>query len=272
MFSVIISVYNKENPSFFKLALESMINQILLPDEILIIEDGPLNDKLENVIKNFKTQYGKLTEISSVKLKQNLGLGLALKEGVANAKYEYIVRMDSDDISSNNRLSEMKRLIIENPDYHVYGAQIQEFDSITNNNLGIRKVKLNHEMIKKNMRITNPMNHVTIVARKESILQAGNYENFSYFEDYFLWAKMLSQGFKFINSPLILVHVRAGSEMVRRRKGLFYAKQEIKMQKYLLQKGITSPLMFSIVCLIRSGARILPSSIISILYRITRHY
>lgn len=271
MFSVIISVYIKEKPEFFELALQSIADQTLLPDELLIIEDGPLSFQLEEVIKKFKQENAHKFSIQNIKLITNVGLGLALKQGVLNAKNKFIVRMDSDDISSADRLFQMKELISRYPEYDVYGAQIQEFDSKTERILGIRKVPLFHDEIKKKMRIMNPMNHVTIVARRDSIIKAGNYEHFVFFEDYFLWAKMISQGFLFLNSPLVLVKVRAGKDMVKRRKGIYYARQELKMQFYLLRKGITNFILFIIVSIIRSLTRLFPGKLVYYLYKIIRN-
>ena len=55
-FSVLISCYNKDKPFFLKLALKSIWDdQSLKPNEIVIVEDGPLNDKLRFVIDEFSS-------------------------------------------------------------------------------------------------------------------------------------------------------------------------------------------------------------------------
>ena len=41
-YSVLMSLYKKEHPEYFRLALDSMINQTVKPDEIVLVEDGPL--------------------------------------------------------------------------------------------------------------------------------------------------------------------------------------------------------------------------------------
>ena len=99
--SVLISVYDKENPQYLKEAIASVINQTYKPKQIVIVKDGELTKKLDRIIYNYKNKFPELIDI--YKLEQNQGLGFALRFGIEKCKCDYIARMDSDDISKNYR-------------------------------------------------------------------------------------------------------------------------------------------------------------------------
>ena len=101
MFSVLQPVYYKEKASHLYAALQSIVNQTLLPDEVVLVKDGPLTEALECVIDNFKQEN--LMDVKTVVLEENVGLGLALQQGVLACKNSIIARMDSDDIALPNR-------------------------------------------------------------------------------------------------------------------------------------------------------------------------
>ena len=92
-YSVLMSLYKKEHPEYLRLALDSMINQTVKPDEIVLVEDGPLTDELYAVVEEYKDY------LTIVVNKTNLGLGLALNEGLKACRNELVARMDTDDIS-----------------------------------------------------------------------------------------------------------------------------------------------------------------------------
>ncbi|MBQ7029608.1 MAG: glycosyltransferase, partial [Thermoguttaceae bacterium] len=56
-YSVLFSLYKKENPAYLRLAFESMLKQTARPDEIVVVEDGPLTDELYAVVREYQTNY-----------------------------------------------------------------------------------------------------------------------------------------------------------------------------------------------------------------------
>src|SRR5690606_16724432 len=99
-FSVLMSVYTKDDPGFLKEALSSIWDkQKLKPNEIVIIKDGVLNEILDNVI----FEFSKNANTNIISLEENKGLGEALKIGLLNCKYNLIARMDADDVSVPER-------------------------------------------------------------------------------------------------------------------------------------------------------------------------
>ena len=60
-FSVLMSVYRKEEPSYLSDSLESiLVNQTCRPDELILVKDGPLTDELESVIERYQSLFSKI--------------------------------------------------------------------------------------------------------------------------------------------------------------------------------------------------------------------
>lgn len=219
-FSVLMSVYYKENPSWFKTALDSVINQTLQPNEIVLIEDGKLTDELYKVIEEYKNHYPNLFKI--IPLEKNSGLGEALRVGVLNCSNELIARMDTDDIARNDRFEKQIQFFQEHPNVDLVGSWISEFEDEPDKIISYRQLPIEHQEIYKFGQFRCPVNHMTVMYRKDAVLKAGNYQTFKNIEDYYLWGRMLKQGAVFANIPECLVNVRAGNSMLKRRANLTY--------------------------------------------------
>lgn len=219
-FSVLMSVYYKENPSWFKTALDSVINQTLQPNEIVLIEDGKLTDELYKVIEEYKNQYSNLFKI--IPLEKNSGLGEALRIGVLNCSNELIARMDTDDIARNDRFEKQIQFFQEHPNVDLVGSWISEFEDEPDKIISYRQLPTEHFDIYKFGQFRCPVNHMTVMYKKSAVLKAGNYQTFKNIEDYYLWGRMLKQGAVFANIPECLVNVRAGNSMLKRRANLTY--------------------------------------------------
>src|SRR5690625_3717442 len=100
-YSVLMSIYNKENPSYFKESIDSMLSQTLLPEQIVIVKDGPLTKELDAIVDQYDPSESKLFTI--VPLDENIGLGRALDVGLKHCRNELVARMDTDDISLPTR-------------------------------------------------------------------------------------------------------------------------------------------------------------------------
>ena len=123
-FSVLISVYYKEKPEYLKDAINSVFNQTLLPNEVILVEDGKLSDELYNTIKKLQEKYN---EIKTVCLKENQGLGPALNEGLKYCSYDIVARMDSDDICMPDRFKIQIDFMEKHPDIDIISGWIDEF-------------------------------------------------------------------------------------------------------------------------------------------------
>lgn len=265
LFSVLISVYKKEKAEYLKRALQSVINQTLKPTEIVIVKDGPLTKELDDCIEDFQKQNSKLFKILS--FKENRGLGLALRDGVKACKYEYIARMDSDDISKLDRFEKQFNYLQKHPETALLGTWITEFSKDENNPDTVTKLPCIHQTIIKFAKRRNPFRHVTVVLKKSAVIQSGNYRDFLWFEDYDLFVRILQKGYIAANIPECLVNVRADKDMFARRGGWQYLKQDCKFQKQLLKTKFICKTDFLINITIRCIVRLIPNKVRSYLYK-----
>lgn len=236
-FSVCTSVYKNDKPEFVRVALDSMlVNQSVKPSDIVLVQDGPVPAELQQVLQGYETQYADVMNV--IRLENNGGLGNALKLGVENAKYGICARMDSDDICMPDRFEKQLAYLEEHLDCDIVGGQITEFIDTPENVVGKRDVPCSNEEIYNYMKVRCALNHPTVMFKKESLLNAGNYIDWFWNEDYYMWIRMMEQGCVFANLPDVLVNMRSGLDQYGRRGGMKYFKSEAKLQYYMYSKGI----------------------------------
>jgi glycosyltransferase involved in cell wall biosynthesis len=193
--SVLMSVYQKESPSFLCECLDSLVAQTLTADEVVIVEDGPLGVELQNVIAAYSVRLG----IVSVRLAVNVGLGESLRAGLQWCQGEFVARMDSDDICVPQRFELQIDFLKRNPRVDVVSGVWAEFDQDPSKPHSLRCLPATGEALLHYAKYRNPINHVTAVFRRAAVLAAGSYEPFPGFEDYHLWARMLMLGYSLYN-------------------------------------------------------------------------
>lgn len=264
-FSVLMSVYKKEKAEYFKQALDSVLSQTLQPSEIVIVQDGQLTDELDALICDYTQKYEKLIRI--IPFSKNRGMGPALRDGVIACQYDYIARMDTDDIACVNRFEQQIEYLQQHPEIDILGSWITEFSKNQQYPDTLTKLPCNNEEVLKFAKKRNPFRHMTVIVRKKAVLDSGNYRDFLWFEDYDLWVRMLIRGCKGANLPLCLVNVRATNAMFNRRGGWQYLKQDLKFQKFLLDMEFITIKEFSINLTIRTIVRIVPNALRILIYK-----
>ncbi|MCM1224284.1 MAG: glycosyltransferase [Lachnospiraceae bacterium] len=245
-YSVLMSLYKKEHPEYLRLALDSMINQTVKPDEIVLVEDGPLTSDLYEVVKEYTEKYPELLHI--VVNKKNLGLGLALNIGLKACRNELIARMDTDDISKPDRCEKQLRFFSTHPTVTILGGQIEEFINSPNEIVGKRIVPQTDRELKEFMKKRCPFNHMTVMFKKSDVMKAGSYKDWFWNEDYYLWIRLALRNYKFANLGDTLVNARVGIDMYQRRGGDKYFKSEIGIQKLMLEKNMIGIPTFIMNC------------------------
>lgn len=234
-FSVITSVYKNDKPEYVRVALDSMlVHQSVNPDEIVLVQDGPVSEELEKLLSEYKDKYGET--IFVIVLQENKGLGNALMLGVENAKYDIIARMDSDDICAPDRFEKQLAYLESHPECDIVGGQITEFIDSPDNIVGRRVVPCENMEIYQYMRSRCALNHPTVMFKKKAVLDAGNYQDWFWNEDYYMWLRMMEQGCVFANLSDVLVNMRSGLDQYGRRGGLKYFKSEIGIKRLMLDK------------------------------------
>ncbi|MCP2033609.1 glycosyltransferase involved in cell wall biosynthesis [Planomicrobium sp. HSC-17F08] len=232
-FSVLMSVYKNDRDIYFDKALESvLIKQSLIPSELVIVQDGPLTKELEDIIKKYQKDFRE--KIKLIRLNKNLGLGEALRIGLNSCDFEYIARMDSDDISEYYRFEKQIKTLTSNAEVDLVGGNIAEFFEDIKEVKFIRKVPNSRNDIKKMAKRRNPINHVSVMFKKSAVLSAGSYQHMLFLEDYYLWVRMLDKKFNLINLNEVLVYVRTGESMFRRRSNFVYIKSWFQLQKSMV--------------------------------------
>lgn len=238
-FSVVMSVYRNDRPTFVQRAVESIYDlQTRKPDEVVIVVDGPVPEELTTTIKEISNRT--LGIFNVIWLPENKGLGNALRVGVENAKYDIIARMDSDDVSAPDRFEVQIAYMEANPDCDIVGGQITEFIDSESNIVGKREVPYRHDEILTWLKGRCPFNHVSVMMLRSRTIAVGNYMDWHFNEDYYLWIRMAEAGYHFANLPDTLVNVRVGKEMYARRGGWKYFKSEKGLQDYMLSHKMIS--------------------------------
>ena len=256
-FSVLMPIYYKEIPEYFKTALDSIIDQTLMPDEIVIVEDGKLTDELYNVIGTYQTKYSQLFKI--VILDKNVGQGLARNEGLKACSYNYVALMDSDDIADKTRFEKQINYLRVHPDVDVIGSNITEFENNPQNIISKKIVPRTHDEIFQFGKWRSPMNNMTIIYKRDKVLSVGGYNIFNFGEDYFLFAKMLLAGMKFYNLEHCLVNARSGSRMLAKRVGMKRIIQEFQLFYNFYKMGYINIFELSRNISLKFLLRIIPS-------------
>ncbi len=248
-YSVLMSVYRKENPEFFRIAIESMLKQTIPTNDFVLVCDGPLTPKLDQVIQTLSDQYQDIFQI--IRLETNCGLGNALNTGLKICKNELVARMDSDDISLLNRCELQLKAFQSDPELSLCGGNIMEFKTNEDEISSIRYVPSKYKDIVKFAKKRNPMNHMSVMFKKSIVEDVGGYIEVNLAEDYYLWIRIIKNGYKVANLNNILVKARIGNGMYKRRGGFKYAKNIYNLQKkFLTIHFITFP-EFIVNCLIR---------------------
>ncbi|MEX9565616.1 MULTISPECIES: glycosyltransferase [Morganellaceae] len=265
-FTVLLSVYKNESAEYLNDAFNSiLIYQTVLPNEVILIKDGRLSSELDDLIYHWSKQYPKIMKV--IELKENVGLGKALNEGLKYCSYNWVFRMDTDDYCMPDRFEKQLLYIHFNPNIVLLGSCIEEFDSTMSRSLGYRNVPCSHNDILKYVNQRNPFNHMTVAFRKDIIELVGGYQHHLYMEDYNLWIRVIAAGYKVANLQDSLVKVRCGDSMVKRRKGITYIKSEFQLAKLKIEKKIDTPLNSYLNFTLRSIPRLLPTSILSKIYK-----
>mgnify|MGYP004489490449 FL=1 len=252
-----MSVYFKEKPEYLTQAIESIQAQTFPTDDFVLVCDGLLSEELDAVIDVKQHEMGQILNV--VRLAKNVGLGNALNEGIKHCRHELVARMDSDDIAYPDRCEKQLSVFNARPEVNVCSGIVEEF-TIDPNIVDTRRVppETNAEIIafaKKR----NPFNHPCVMYKKSAVEAVGSYQDFYLLEDYYLWLRMLMAGYQGYNIQEPLLHMRAGSDMYKRRAGWKYAKSQVKLFRFMKRQGFIENGPYIKSCVIRSSSALAPN-------------
>jgi glycosyltransferase involved in cell wall biosynthesis len=265
-FSVIFPVYKGDSSQFLQEALASLAQQSLPATEIVVVQDGPIPRSLERIIESWQL---KLKSLNWVKLSVNQGLSAALNAGIKAARYEWLARMDADDICLPKRFEIQVDYLKKHPEIDILGSWITEFENDVNQLAATRKLPETHREILDYARWRCPFNHMTVMYKKSALENLGGYKNYGAVgDDYELWARFLMKGYKTANIQETLVWARMGEDFFsNRRRGLKYFKNELKEINDLYRVGLLNPFHYLFHFTVKAIVRLSPPFLVRLIYK-----
>lgn len=280
-YSVLMSVYKKEKPEYFRAALESMFCQTLPPAEVVLVCDGPLTEALDEVIAEYERRFPKeFSQISDslspvfrvIRLPENGGLGRALSIGLQHCQCEWIARMDTDDIAPENRCELQMKYLQNHPEIDVLSGTLAEFqgdsvdvEEIRRQVISFKTLPGDHGAIAVYLKSRNPINHPCVMFRKSKAVEAGEYQPCLYFEDYDLWVRIFLHQGRFANLPEVIHYMRV-NEMHRRRGGWGYVRAILRFQTRLYRYHVISLPRYIGAISVRTAVSLMPNQLRKLLY------
>lgn len=255
-YSVLMSLYNKEKPEYLRLAVDSVLRQTVIPDEIVIVKDGPLTDELEDVIQKYTNAHPTIFNI--VSSEKNLGLGLALNLGLQNCKNELVARMDTDDIAKPDRCEKQLRIYETMLDLSLLGSSVDEFYSDPTQVVSRRVVPTEHKAIYEYAKRRSAFNHPTVMYKKSKVLELGGYGDLRRNQDVDLFGRMLFSGCIAGNIEESLLWFRSNDDLAKRRKSWENTKSYIDTIKKFWKMGYSSFGDYMMIAIAQTGMFLMP--------------
>lgn len=259
-YSVLMSLYKKENPEYLRIAIDSMLNQTVAPDEIVLVEDGPLTDELYAVLDDYPMLHRVKNEI-------NLGLGLALNVGLKKCRNELVARMDTDDCSKPERCEKQLQRFLEKPYLAIVGSHIDEFIGDTSNVISQRIVPTTSEEIYKFAKKRSAFNHPAVMYSKTAVLENNGYADLKRNQDVDLFGRMQFKGYKAENIDEALLWFRSSDELAKRRKSWQNTWSYIATIRKFWKMGYSSFTDYAIVGIAQTGMYLMPIKLQNYIYK-----
>lgn len=233
-FSVMMCVYGGDNPQHFRIALESVYNQTLSADEVVLVVDGPVPEETNKVISDFETEYS----MKVFRLEKNMGHGIARRTGFDKCSHEYVAIADADDINASNRFEKQLALLEQDSDISAVSSNCIHFFDSPDNVLNEEVLPSDDKSIKEYLKRRCPICQPSVILSKKAVENAGGYQDWYHAEDYYLWIRMFLNGCKFANIPESLVYMRTTESQMNRRGGFKYFKSMAKLYHYMYKNNI----------------------------------
>jgi len=262
MYSVLMSVYHGDSPDHLIDAIDDILQQTLPFDDFVIVIDGPIEGAIESVVNKINSP-----NINILRLESNVGLGEALNRGLSVVKNRLVMRMDADDRCPIDRAEKLyKEWEKTNKGVAAIGSYISEFE----NNLSecCRVVEYQHKVIasKQYFYTRDPIGHASVMFDKNLVQLVGGYMDCPYFEDTYLWLRLINAGHGLKSIPEELYFARIGSGFHERRSGFKYMVIELRCFFLFRREGLISIGSYLFNISFRPIIRLLPNLLLKRLY------
>ncbi len=265
---VLMTVYKNDLANQLKASIDSIVNQKGVACELLIGVDGYIGEELSSVL----VEYNEDSKVSVRYFDVNRGLAATLNDLISevNQKFDYLARMDADDISIDSRILEQITYLQKHKNIDVLGTGCIEFNGdngIANPDNIIKILPKDHELLCKAIFTRSPFVHPSVMFRSSVFIdQEVRYpENLHLSEDLGLWCLMLAKGYKFANIQKPLIYFRLNTNTIERRRGFKKAFAELKSRFSIL--SCRNTYLFSGAILVFL-TRLLPKAILKVIYKL----
>ncbi len=240
-YSVLMAVYANDDVSWFEEAVASMAEQTWKPQEMIIMQDGPVGEAMLRAEEKCAKLYPGLIRV--VTLPQNVGLGEAMRLGVYECQNEWIARMDADDIADPRRC-EIELEMAQKMQADIVGCDCVEFYGDITTPTARRVFPESHEELVFFSRRKCPFCHPAVMMKKSVVLKAGNYRKVFPHDDYDLFVRILASGAKGYTVKQLLYYIRVSPEFYKRRGGVKYMQSLLGFNVEMLKSGWMTPVDF----------------------------
>jgi hypothetical protein len=251
-FTCLVPVWRGDDPDAVAAAMRSIANSTLVPDAIVIAQDGPLPAPLLSAVD-------RAAGASKARWVVNAGppgLHHNLNSAMEAVETPYVARFDADDLNLPDRFATQVAYARAHPEVAAFGGAILEFAS--DGRTRHKATPMKHEAILRFAAWRNPINHMTAFFRRDAFLAAGGYPDIPRKEDYGLWLAMLARGERLANLPQVLVHARLGEDFHRRRAGFDNFASERALHRLKRAVPGLDPRASAVARVARSAALALP--------------
>lgn len=225
--AVIMSIYKNDSCKYLMESIDSILNQNFSDFDLFLQCDGPIGEKCRHYIYSIKDNRFHFRERQN-----NYGLARSLNElltqEVLPKKYEYVARMDADDVCVDDRFEKQILFLEKNFDVDVLGGFINE-TNMDGDFIQEVTYPTEHESMKDFFGKRNPLAHMTVMFRRSYFEKAGLYpEDTNLDEDTMFWFEGFKNSCVFANIPEVIVDVRVDSKFYSRRNGFFKSFSDFK--------------------------------------------
>ena len=296
--SVLITVYDRVHPSDFALALRSIYEQTRAPDEVVIVEDGPLTPELIQVSEMGSRLLASRCRVGAISLEANVGSGPASDEGLQAITSGWIARLDADDVARPERLAQQMAFVADKKSgatatrrsphtcIDLLSTSMVEFNDqaltkkpwreVLDNPIdwaaldaatdGVRRLPTSHRVMAKYLRVNSPINTPAALLRTELVRCVGGYGNHPFVEDYDLYARMVADGGIMAGLDEPLTYFRSSPSVLDRRRDRRIHRSEWQLQQRLVRYGLISPWRARANFVLRTAYRMLPTQALKRVY------
>ena len=214
--SVVLPVLNTDVDTASR-CIDSLIRQTFTDIEIIIVNES----KNTEVNKKLREYSEADQRIRILLLENGKNLAYAINSGILLSSGEFIARMDIDDECLPDRFEKQLRFLFDYPEVAVVGSHTYIRQGSEDHN--IRKFPLDHSSIKRALQFFNPICHPSVLMRKQVVSSVGLYdEKFFHAEDYELWCRLVSRGYRLANIDEPLLHYSLPASEVRAKENWLY--------------------------------------------------